>query len=221
MFKLKDIPLFSGLSEMQLEELQAHIHVKHYSKGSIVFYEEDESVYLHILMEGNVRLYRTTPSGKEAHLYGVTSPSVIALFPALERVAFPATCTFFSEGAVGFLPLEKLHKCLEDLDFSLAMIKTMSKRMKLLENGLHKETVFSSEAKIADLIVNNAKIFQHLKKNEIAATLNITPETLSRTLGKLKKENIITVDEHIITILDEAALLNIVETNTMKRSVSV
>ncbi|MEN8727886.1 MAG: Crp/Fnr family transcriptional regulator [Sulfurovum sp.] len=217
MFELKDIPLFSGLSERQLTELQDHIHVKHYSKDNIVFYEEEKSEYLHILLQGNVRLYKTNPSGKEVYLHGMTAPSPLALFPALERVAFPATCAFLSEGAVGFLPLDKLHKCLENLDFSLAMIKAMSKRMKLLENLLHKETIFSSEAKIADLISNNAKIFQYLKNNEIASILNITPETLSRILTKLKKEEIITIKEHVLTILDQKALQEIIETNSMKK----
>lgn len=221
MFELKDIALFSGLSERQLSELQANIHMKHYTKDSIVFYEEDKSEYLHILMQGNVRLYKTTPTGKEVYLHGMSAPSAIALFPALERVPFPATCGFLSEGIVGLLPLEKFHKCLEDLDFSLAMIKAMSKRMKLLETLLHKETVFSSEAKIADLISNNAKIFQHLKNNEIASMLNITPETLSRILTKLKKEEIITIDEHIVTILDQNALQSIIETNTMKKRISI
>lgn len=221
MFELKDIPLFSGLSERQLAELHMNMHVKHYSKDSIVFYEEDQSEYLHILMKGNVRLYKTTPTGKEVYLHGMSAPSAIALFPALERVAFPATCGFLSEGLVGLLPLEKFHKCLEDLDFSLAMIKAMAQRMKLLETLLHKETVFSSEAKIADLISNNAKIFQHLKNNEIASMLNITPETLSRILTKLKKEEIITIDEHIVTILDKSALQNIIETNSMKKSISI
>lgn len=221
MFKLKDVPLFSGLSERQLTELQDHIHVKHYSKGNIVFYEEEKSEYLHILIEGNVRLYKTNPSGKEVYLHGMGAPSVLALFPALERVAFPATCAFLSEGEVGFLPLAKLHKCLENLDFSLAVIKAMSKRMKLLENLLHKETIFSSEAKIADLISNNAKIFQYLKNNEIASILNITPETLSRILTKLKKEEIITINEHILTILDQKALQEIINTNSMKKNVSI
>jgi len=93
----------------------------------------------------------------------------------------------------------------------------MSKRMKLLENLLHKETVFSSEAKVADLIKNNAKIFQHLKNNEIASILNITPETLSRILTKLKKEMIITIDDHVVMILEENELQNIIETNSMKK----
>lgn len=217
MFKIQDIPLFSGLSQMQLAELQAHLQVKHYTKDSIVFYEEDKSEYLHILLDGCVRMYKTTPNGKEVYIHGINAPSVIALFPALERVPFPATCGFLTEGTVGFLPLEKLHTCLENLDFTLAVIKAMSKRMKLLETLLHKETVFSSEAKIADLILRNAKIFQHFKNNEIASILNITPETLSRILTKLKKEEIVSIKKHIVTILDASALQNIIETNTIKK----
>lgn len=217
MFGLKDIPLFSGFSETQLAALETHMHLKHYKKDCILFYEGDKSEYLHVLMEGNVRLYKTTPTGKEVYLHGINAPSPIALFPALERVAFPATCAFLSEGTIGYLRLEKLHQCLENLDFSLAMLKAMSKRMKLLENLLHKETVFSSEAKVADLIKNNAKIFQHLKNNEIASILNITPETLSRILTKLKKEMIITIDDHVVMILEENELQNIIETNSMKK----
>jgi len=216
MFELKDIPLFSGLTDRQLTELQTHLHVKHYSKDNIVFYEEEKSEYLHILLDGNVRLYKTTPSGKEVYLHGMIAPSAIALFPALERVAFPATCGFLSEGTVGLLPLEKFHKCLENLDFSLAIIKAMSKRMKLLENLLHKETIFSAEAKIADLISNNAKIFQHLKNNEIASMLNITPETLSRILTKMKNEKIITFKEHVVMVLNKNKLHDIITTNRVK-----
>ena len=94
MFELRDVPLFSALSESQLSELQSHMHMKDYDKECIVFYEEEKSEYLHILMKGNVRLYKTTPSGKEVYLHGMSAPSAIALFPALERVAFPATCAF-------------------------------------------------------------------------------------------------------------------------------
>jgi len=221
MFEIKDIPLFSGLAETQLEELQAHLIVRHYAKDSIVFYEDDKSEYLHLLIEGSVRLYKTSPVGKEVHLHGMDAPVAIALFPALEKIAFPASCAFLSDGTVGLLPLEKFHQCLTDLDFSLAIIRTMSERMKLLENLLHKETVFSSEAKIADLITNNAKIFQHMKNSEIASVLNITPETLSRILTKLKKREIITIKKHVVTVLDKNALQGIIDTNTIKNSLSV
>lgn len=221
MFELKDIPLFSSLTDTQLAELQAHIHVKDYDKDCIVFYEGEKCEYLYILLEGHVRLYKTTPAGKEIYLHGVTAPEPLALFPAFERVVFPATCAFLTSGTMAFLSLEKLHKCLENLDFSLAVIKAMTTRMQLLETLLHKETVFSSEAKVADIIVNNATIFQCLKNNEIASILNITPETFSRILTKLKKEEIITKNKNGFQILDQIALQNIIDTNSMKKSISV
>lgn len=216
MFELKDIPLFSGLDERKLMELQAHIHVKHYAKDSIIFYEGDKSEYLHILIKGNVRLYKTAPTGKEVYLHGMSAPSAIALFPALERTVFPATCQFLTEGTIGLLPLEKFHKCLENLDFSLAMLKAMLKRMKLLENLLHKETIFSAEAKIADLIYTNPTVFERLKNNEIASILNMTPETLSRILSKFKQEEIITIKARIVTVLDKNRLQGIITTNGIK-----
>jgi len=217
MFELKDVPLFSALSETHLSELQAHMHVKRFEKNCVVFYEEEKSEYLHILLEGEVRLFKTTPSSKEIYLHGLSAPSPLALYPALERETFPATCAFLSEGTIGFLPLEKLHKCLENLEFSLAMIKAISKRMRLLENLLHKETVFSSEAKVADLISKNAKLFQYLKNNEIASVLNMTPETFSRILTKLKKEEIIKIDDHVVTILDQNRLQNVIDTNAVTK----
>ena len=216
MVQLQNIPMFSALGETYIQELKNNIHLKHYKKDSIVFYEGDESEYLHILIDGTVKLYKTSPSGARLHMHNFIAPDIVAYFATFEKIPFPATCEFTSDGSIGLLPMDKLDEYLQDANFSRSLIVAMSKRMKLHADVLHKETIYSSVAKIADLIYHNASIFQSLKNNEIAATLNITPETLSRTLSKLKKGNIITIDEHIVTILDEAALLNIIETNTIK-----
>ena len=217
MYALKDIPLFSGLSDEHLTELQHLLHVRHYTKDSIVFYEGDESDYLHILIDGTVRLYKTTPKGTQIHMHNFVAPEIIALFAAFETVPFPATCEFLTEGSVGLLPLKKIYDFLHNVDFSLSLITALSRRMKLLSDLLHKETVYSSEAKIADLIYTNASVFKHLKNNEIASILNITPETLSRILSKLKKEEIITLKDHVLTILDPEALEDIIATNRMHK----
>jgi len=217
MYQLRDIPLFAKLSDTQIDELQSSLIIKHYKKDSIVFYEGDESAYLHILLDGEVRLFKTSPQGKQVHIHNFQSPEIIALFAAFERIPFPASCEFFTDGSLGLLPLAKLYNCLNKLEFSLAFISSLSKRIKLLSTLLHKETIFSSEAKIADLIYHNPTLFQHFKNNQIASILNITPETLSRILTKLKKENIIRIDEHIVTILNTDALLSIIETNSIKK----
>ncbi|PHS42309.1 MAG: Crp/Fnr family transcriptional regulator [Sulfurovum sp.] len=221
MYTLKDMPLFSGLSDEHLEELQHHLHIRRYAKDSIVFYEGDESDYLHILMEGTVRLYKTTPKGTQIHMHNFVAPEIIALFAAFESVPFSATCEFLTEGSIGLLPLKKILDCLHSVDFSLSVIVALSRRMKLLVDLLHKETVYSSEAKIADLIYTNTSVFERLKNNEIASILNITPETLSRILSKLKKEKIITIKDHALTILDETAVKEIIDSNRIQKAPSL
>ena len=95
------------------------------------------------------------------------------------------------------------------------MITALTKRIKLLAELLHKETVYSSEAKIANLIYTDPTIFERLKNNEIASILNITPETLSGILSKLKKEKIIEINEHVVMVFDKNRLKHIISTNQL------
>jgi len=215
MFRLQDIPLFSKLNEVHLCRVQSQMHVHHYEKNSVVFYEGDESKYLHILLEGSVRLYKTAPKGTQIHMHYFHAPQVIALFAAFEHIPFPATCEFVGDGVVGLIPLDEIYECMKNVNFSVSLVTALSKRMKLLADLLHKETIFTSEAKIADILLNNTTVFERLKNNEIASILNITPETFSRILSKFKKENIITISEHVVTLHKRESLIKVIETNKM------
>jgi CRP/FNR family transcriptional regulator len=216
MVLLQDIPMFSALGDNYIKELQNAIHIKQYTKDSIVFYEGDESDYLHILMEGDVKLYKTSPKGSQIQINRFSAPSLIAEFACFEKEVFPASCEFVSDGAIGLLHFDKLYEYLNQPDFSLELIKSLTGKVMTLSALVHKETILSSEAKVADLMIKKVAIFNRLKNNEIASILNLTPETFSRILTKFKKEEIISVDNHLLKVLNEDALYRIVDTNTMK-----
>jgi len=217
MIKIEDIPMFSNLDKKFHKELYNDIHIKKFTKQSIVFYEGDYSNYLHILINGQVRLYKTSPKDAMIQLHRLNAPAVIGEYASLEQVAFPATCEFISDGGtIGLLHFKKLMKYLEDPSFSLALLKSMTNKVMMLSSLVHKETILSSEAKVADLILNDINLFNTIKNNEIASILNITPETLSRILSKLKRYKIINIKNHIITIENLEALHIIIEKNTLK-----
>jgi len=213
MYALHELPLFSKLSPVQLVALQSQMHISHYDKESILFFEGDRSDYLQILLAGRVRLYKTSPKGTEIHMHHFDAPEIIALFVAFEDIPFPATCQFVENGTIGLIPLAKIYECMEEVDFSISLVTALSARMKLLANLLHKETIYTSEAKIADILLHNPTLFERLKKSEIASILNMTPETLSRILSKLKREGIIKIVKHVVSILDAGYLENIMESN--------
>ena len=60
--------------------------------------------------------------------------------------------------------------------------------------------------KIAKFLFDNESFLINLKQVKIAQILNITPETFSRKLAKLKKEKIIQNEKGYIKILDHSKL---------------
>jgi len=216
MYKLEEIPMFSALTGVHLKELYAQTHTKQFAKDSIVFYEGDESKYLHILLEGSIKLYKTTPKGTQIQINRMAAPALIGEYACFEKQAYPATCEFLTDGVMGLLPFEFVYRHLGNPSFSLEIIKSLTGKVALLSALVHKETVLSSEAKVADLMVQKLPLFHRLKNNEIASMLNLTPETFSRILTKFKKEGIICIKNQKVTIENADALYHIVETNTIK-----
>jgi len=216
MVNLAEIPMFSDLDKKFHKELRESVYIKKYSKNSIVFYEGDESDYLYLLLEGTIRLYKTSPKGSEVQIKRMEAPNTIGEYACFEEEPFPVTCEFISEGVMGLLHFDKVYQYLDNKEFSLGLIKSLTSKVMILSSLVHKETILSSEAKVADLMIEKASIFNRLRNNEIASILNLTPETFSRILSKFKREKIIRVQKHNLTILNREALYQIVETNTVK-----
>ncbi len=216
MHEIQEVPLFLNLSEEFLKEIKESVLIKQFKKESIVFYEGDRSEYLHILLSGTVKVYKTTHKGTQVQINRFTAPAILGEYAYFEKEPFPATCEFIKDGTIGLLHYDKLYACLKDPNFALELIKSLTRKVSVLSSLVHKETILSSEAKVADLILRKPSSFVKLKNNEIASILNLTPETFSRILTKLKKEKMIQFEEHKIKVLDAEALSNIVQGNTIK-----
>jgi len=214
MYRFGDVQLFSKLSENNLDRLRQQAILKSYSKESIVFYEGDKSDNIFVLLEGTIKLYKTSPKGTQVQINRFEAPAVIGEYVCFEQVPFPATCEFVTEGKIARISASFVFELLNEEDFALEMIKSLTTKVMILSSLVHKETIFSSEAKVAKLLMENEEIFYKLKHNEIAAILNITPETLSRILKKFKTQSLIEgLKEGSIKILDPEALGAVIETN--------
>jgi CRP/FNR family transcriptional regulator len=216
MIEIQDIPMFSDLDKKFHKELQDSIHIKKFTKNSIVFYEGDESDYLYILLDGTVQLYKTSPKGSQVQIKRMKAPTVIGEYACFEKRPFPASCEFITDGVMGLLHFDKVYKYLDDKEFSLGLIRSLTSKVMVLSSLVHKETILSSEAKVADLMLEDIHTFNRLRNNEIAGILNLTPETFSRVITKFKKESIIHIENGELKILNEEALYMVIETNTIK-----
>ncbi len=205
---LKEIPFFSSLSDENIKKLGQISCFRNYNADELLFYEGDEPGKLYILVDGVLRLYKTDPKGHEIYIHQFTPISMIGELANFENMRFPASAKFITSGTVLKIEYSKLEDLLyENSQICMEIIKSLTKKVKILSNVIHHEMILTSEAKVAKFIDEHKELFETVRNNQIAAILNVSPETLSRTLAKLKKNSIISIDKkHNITILDEKAL---------------
>ncbi len=208
MNRIKEIPLFNKLSDENIKKLESISYFKKFNADEILFYEGDKAGILHVLVDGVLRLYKTDTKGHEIYIYQFSPTSLVGELANFENMRYPATAKFITKGEVLKIDFAKLEEdFFKNPEICMEIIKSLTRKVKILSNVIHQEMILSSEAKIAKFIVEHPNIFKKIKNIQIASILNVSPETLSRTLTKLKKEKYIFIDkEYNITILNKDAI---------------
>ncbi len=212
MRNIKNFYLFKNLNQTQLEELKNISKIKEYKKGSIVFYEGDKPTHLLLLIAGILRIYKTDHKGNKIILHTFYPQELIAEIANFENINYPATAEFMTSGKIVHIDYEKFERnFLKNPEISFTIIKSLSNKIKYLENVITNDIVLSSTARVAKFIYKYEEEFLKLKKNEIATIMNITPETLSRIIGKFKKLKLLEKNKNSYKIINKEGLRSLFE----------
>ena len=204
--------LFDNLPQKKLQRLKEISRVQEYHKGEIAFFEGDKSKDLMLLTQGILQIYKSDPKGNKIVLHVFYPYSLIAEIVNFEKMPYPATGEFLTDGKAILIDYEKFEKeFLKDPEVSFIIIKSLTNKIRYLEHVITNDLVLSSTARVAKFIYEHEKEFLDLKKNEIAELLNITPETLSRILTKFKKLGILEKDRSSYIVKNKEALLTFFE----------
>lgn len=207
---LKEFYFFSMLNDEEIKELEEISIFKKYSKNEILFYSGDDSKYLYLLTSGVVKLYKHDYRDNEIVIHNINAPSFIAEIVNYEEQSFPANCSFETESEVVMIDYKKFRdRFLHKKEVSTLFIKSLSKKIKHLENFIHTNMTIDINAKVAKFLYDNEQSLDSLKQVKIAEMLNIREETLSRKIAKLIKDGIIMKEKRNIKILDREKLLNL------------
>lgn len=206
----KDYAFFNFLEQKDLSRLKEISFKKLYKKGEILFYKGDESKYLHLLIRGIAKLYTHDFKDNEVVIHNLVGPALIAEIVNYEEINFIANCSFETDSEVLLIDYKKFkEEFLLKPEIAMFFIKSLTKKIKYLESFINYNITLNSIEKIAKFLFENEKLLPSLKQVKIAQILNITPETFSRQLAKLKKDNIIENDKGTIKILDYERLQKI------------
>ncbi len=185
---LKDIYLFESLNRSNITRLEEISSVKKYKKDQFLFFEGDRAESLFILIDGIVKIYKSDTKGNEVVLNHFYPIALIAELANLEHIGYPASAVFETEGKVLAIDYNLFEtEFLKNPDISFLIIKSLTKKLKALDKIISQNLTMDSASKVARFIFENEDHFMELKHNKIASILNITPETMSRVMRKLKE----------------------------------
>jgi len=190
---------------------------RQYGKGETIFREGDAAPGVFVVGSGLVRVFKLAPSGKE-HILHLAGPGMtFAEVAVLGNFPCPAFAEALEETACVLLPVEPFMRALrEDHQLSLQILSSMAMWVKSLVSLLEDIVLRDAAGRVAGYLLQaqgeqGAAISLPGLKKHIASHLNLTSETLSRTLRQLRDERLISETDAGLVIHDARGLQRIAE----------
>lgn len=209
---IRKISFFNSLDEEEIGLISSISTVSKYESNSILFYESDTKNHLLFLVEGLIKIYKYDKFGNEIFLYHIYKNSMISELSSLKSTEIYcfSNAEFIEDSVILSVNFEKLHEHFLSKNILLSeLMEVLLDKTHQLQCIVNRELVFDATAKVAFMLKNDLEMFNKLKRQEVSFMLHIQPETLSRVLKRLSRDNIISIENGDVLINDEESLISI------------
>ena len=206
---IKSLDFFENLSDNQIDILSNFSFISKYEKDSILFYETDLKTNLLFLVNGLIKIYKYDKFDNEIFLYHIYSNSLISELSNINtnEIYCFSNASFIEDSVVLSIDFLKLQEHFLNNNLLVKeLMNSLLKKTNQLQSLVNRELVFDATAKVAYMLVSDLNMFNKLKRQDVSFMLHIQPETLSRVLKKLSRDNIIEIENQQVIIKDEIAL---------------
>ena len=208
------VPSFSNLPESQLKEIKDIAVDRYFNKGEIIFSDGDEGNGFFVVVDGLVKIFKSSPTGKEQtlHIYGPGEPfGQVAVYAGR---SYPASAQVITKSHVLFFPRIAFVDLITRIPpLAMNMLSVLSRRLReftvQVENLSLKEVPGRLAAYLIYLADKHGKddiITLNISKGQIASLLGTIPETLSRIFARMAELNLIEIDGQKIRLLNRSGL---------------
>jgi len=209
---LSQIALFAGLTDAEVNVLAQRAVERRYSSDEMLFWEGEPCSGVFLILEGRVKIFRTSPGGRELMLAIETAPSSVAELPLFDGGPYPASVRAIEPVTSLFINKADFQQvCRQYPDVALKVLAVVGKRLRHLVGLVESMTFGSVTQRLARLLLeasgeSPAGTFDLPTHQEIASRLGTVREVVSRNLARFRAEGILRAQGHQIQILNRARL---------------
>lgn len=201
---LRKIELFATLPEASQERIAEVAGLQRFSNHSYLFRQGEEPDFVYCLIEGGVVLVSERDT-QEAVIEFFGPGESVLLPAALLALPYLVSARATSDGQVLLVPAHRLRQLI-NIDAALAAqcARVLSKHWRVLISQLKDIKTQDATERLARFLISQTEAAEGPvtlalpgMKKEVATRLGIKPETLSRTLKKLRSHGVSTHGDSI------------------------
>jgi CRP/FNR family transcriptional regulator len=220
---LKNTPLFSSLSQPELQLLAKRTVRKLFNSGELVFSEGEPCNGMNIISRGRVRIFKTSASGREQVLAVERPGGLIAEIPVFDGGPYPASAAAIEDTEIAFISRRDFQAyCLEHPEVALKVLAVVGARLRRLVAIIEELSFTTIRQRLVAMLVRLAQtegkktargveFVLPSSHQELANQLGTVRELISRNLTRLQAEGLLEVESRQIVVKDLRGLRGILD----------
>ncbi len=220
---LRSCQLFDGLPLADLEKIAGSTVLKTLDKGEYLFHEHDPSLGFYVVQKGAINIHRVNAVGKEQIIHVFRAGESFAEATLATQSGYPADARAVEPSQVLLVrKTEFLGLLRRQPELGLRMLGAMSLHLRVLVGQIEDLTLKDVETRLANWLLKRCSrtdspepvsIELRMTKRVLAAELGTVSETFSRTMAKLREQQLLSVKGKTITVLNPARLAALLRKN--------
>ena len=210
---LARIPLLSGLSEAELGALAQRAVERRFEPDEMLFWEGEPCAGIFLIMQGSVKLLKSSSAGREMMLALETAPATVAELPLFDGGPYPASARAVDAVIALFINKSDFQQvCRQFPEIALKVLAVVGQRLRHLVSVVQAITFGSVTQRLAKLLLDmatqagNDRLEFSLTHQELASRLGTVREVVSRNLARFRAVGMIRIDGGKLFILDRTGL---------------
>jgi CRP-like cAMP-binding protein len=203
--------MFAALSENELQALAQRAVERRFAGDEMLFWEGEECAGIFLIVEGTVKIFKTSAGGREMMLALEAAPSTVAELPLFDGGPYPASVRAVGPVVTLFVNKNDFQQvCRQYPDVALKLLAVVGRRLRHLVGLVEAMTFGSVTQRLARMLLEASKQDEEfdlpLTHQELASRLGTVREVVSRNLARFRAEGLIQVQGRQVRVLNRAGL---------------
>ncbi len=220
---VKPLPLFSGMSDADLDQILSHATSARVAQGEAVFVQGTPANHFFLLLNGRLKVTQVTPDGQQIIVRVVHPGDLFGFAKALQRADYPGTAFAAAESLYLAWPTALWSFFVEqNPSLAVSALQTIGNRLEEAHTRIREMSTQEVERRVAHAVLRltekagkpedgGMRIDFQISRQDIAEMTGTTLHTVSRLLSAWEGRGLVEGGRQKLLVRDMKALARLAE----------